>query len=84
MAREHIKTITDLIRALEETRREYGDLPVVMSLDSEGNEYSDILSIEPDNIDSFMKYCADLYSPMPGDPSVTEEARGVVVIVPTR
>lgn len=84
MARKHIKTISDLIRELEENRRRYGDLPVVMSLDSEGNEYSDIFAVEPDSTENFMEYCADLYSPMPGDPSVTGEAKGVVVIIPTR
>lgn len=45
-----IKTIDDMIHALEEQKKKLGgDAAVIMSRDEEGNEYADVLMFEVDN-----------------------------------
>ena len=84
MAKQQIKNIDELIAALLDVKGKVGNMPVIMSLDSEGNEYSDIMCAEVDSKENFDKYCADLYSPMPNSPSITDKDTHLLVLVPAR
>ena len=84
MAVQQIKNIDELIAVLLDVKGKMGNMPVIMSLDSEGNEYSDIMCAEVDSKENFDEYCADLYSPMPKTPSITDTDTHLLVLVPAR
>lgn len=76
-------TIDDLLKVLLSFKEKFGNIPVIMSSDSEGNEYSDVLDVlyaqEED-----IEYIFDYYSPMPGNPSITHETKTCLVLQPSR
>ena len=76
-------TIDDLLKVLLSFKEKFGNIPVIMSSDSEGNEYSDVLDVlyaqEED-----IEYIFDYYSPMPGKPSITHETKTCLVLQPVR
>lgn len=84
MDTKQIKNIDEMIAALLELKGKIGNMPIVMSLDSEGNEYSDIMCAEVDSKENFDEYCADLYSPMSKTPSISEKDTHVLILVPAR
>ncbi len=84
MDTKQIKNIDEMIAALLELKGKIGNMPIVMSLDSEGNEYSDIMYAEVESKENFDKYCTDLYLPMPKTPSITEKDTHVLILVPAR
>lgn len=76
-------TIDDLLKVLLSFKEKFGNIPVIMSLDCEGNEYSDVLDVlyaqEED-----IEYIFDCYSPMPGKPSITDETKTCLILQPAR